>query len=390
MNDVVVVAACRTPIGKFQGALAAIAAPELGAIAIRAALTQAGVGPEVVDEVIMGNVLGAGIGQAPARQAALRAGLPASVSALTINKVCGSGLKAIMLAAQAIRAGDADVIVAGGLESMSRAPFLVDRTGPPLGDRALVDSLLHEGLTCALCDRSMGLIAEALAASADVSRADQDQFALESHRRAIAAMEAGFFHDEIAPVTIAQRSGDRVVDRDEGPRADAAIERLAKLSPAFSGSGTVTAGNASMISDGAAAVVVTSRRFQQAHGLKALARIASSATAGLEPSDLFVAPVPAIRMALERAKLATTDVDLYEINEAFAVQLLACVRQLGLSLDRVNVHGGAIALGHPLGCSGARVAVTLLHAMRQRQARTGVAALCLGGGNAVAAVFESI
>ena len=390
MNDAVIVAACRTPIGKFQGALAAIAAPELGAIAIRAALAQAGVGPEQVDEVIMGNVLSAGIGQAPARQAALRAGLPASVSALTINKVCGSGLKAIMLAAQAIRAGDADVIVAGGLESMSRAPFLVDRNGPLLGDRALVDSLLHEGLTCAVCDRSMGLIAEALAASADVSRADQDQFALESHRRAIAAMDAGFFHDEIAPVTIAQRSGDRVVDRDEGPRADAAIERLAKLSPAFSGGGSVTAGNASMISDGAAAVVVTSRRFQEAHGLKALARIASSATAGLEPSDLFVAPVPAIRMALERAKLATTDVDLFEINEAFAVQVLACVRQLGLPLDRVNVHGGAIALGHPLGCSGARVAVTLLHAMRRRQARTGVAALCLGGGNAVAAVFESI
>ena len=390
MNDAVIVAACRTPIGKFQGALAAISAPELGAIAIRAALAQAGIGPEVVDEVIMGNVLGAGIGQAPARQAALRAGLPASVSALTINKVCGSGLKAIMLAAQAIRAGDADVIVAGGLESMSRAPFLVDRIGPPLGDRVLVDSLLHEGLTCAICDRSMGLIAEALAASADVSRADQDLFALESHRRAVAAMDAGFFDDEIAPVTIAQRSGDRVVNRDEGPRADAAIERLGKLSSAFTSGGSVTAGNASMISDGAAAVVVTSRRFQEAHGLKALARIASSATAGLEPSDLFVAPVPAIRMALERAKLARTDVDLYEINEAFAVQALACIRQLGLPLDRVNVHGGAIALGHPLGCSGARVAVTLLHAMRRRQARTGVAALCLGGGNAVAAVFESI
>ena len=272
---------------------------------------------------------------------------------------------------------------------MSRAPFLVERTGPPLGDRKLVDSLLHEGLTCAICDRSMGLIAEALAASAQVSRLDQDLFALESHRRANATADAGAFNEEIAAVTVKQRSGDRVITRDEGPRADATLERLGNLSPAFAGSGSVTAGNASMISDGAAAVVVTSRRFQQAHGLKALARVVSSATAGLDPADLFVAPVPAIRMALERARLTTKDVDLFEINEAFAVQVLACVRQLGLSQDRVNVHGGAIALGHPLGCSGARVAVTLLHAMRQRQVRTGVAALCLGGGNAVAAVFES-
>jgi acetyl-CoA C-acetyltransferase len=390
MNDAVIVAACRTPIGKFQGMLSALPAPELGAVAIRAALAQAGIAPEQVDEVIMGNVLGAGVGQAPARQAALRAGLPGSVAALTINKVCGSGLKAIMLAAQAIRAGDADVIVAGGMESMSRAPFLVDRTGPPLGDRKLVDSLLHEGLTCALCDRSMGVIAEALAESAGVSRADQDLFALESHRRAVAATEAGLFNAEIAAVSVAHRSGDRVVTRDEGPRADAAIERLGTLPPAFAATGSVTAGNASMISDGGAAVVVTSRRFQEAHGLKPLARVAASATAGLEPSDLFVAPVPAIRMALERAKLRTTDIDLFEINEAFAVQALACVRQLDLPRDRVNVNGGAIALGHPLGCSGARVAVTLLHAMRQRQARTGVAALCLGGGNAVAAVFESL
>ncbi len=390
MDDAVILAACRTPIGKFQGALSAIPAPELGAIAIRAALARCGVEPGQVDEVIMGNVLSAGVGQAPARQAALGAGLPSSVAALTINKVCGSGLKAIMLAVQAIRAGDADVVVAGGLESMSRSPFLVDRTGPPLGDRKLVDSLLHEGLTCAICDRSMGLIAEALATSAQISRADQDLFALESHRRANAAADAGIFDEEIAPVTVKQRSGDRVITRDEGPRADATMERLGNLSPAFTGSGSVTAGNASMISDGAAAVVVTSRRFQQAHGLKALARVASSATAGLDPADLFVAPVPAIRMALERVRLTTADIDLFEINEAFAVQVLACVRQLGLSLDRVNVNGGAIALGHPLGCSGARVAVTLLHAMRQRQVHTGVAALCLGGGNAVAAVFESV
>lgn len=390
MNDVVILAACRTPIGKFQGALSTIPAPELGAIAIRAVLAQSGIDPAEVDEVIMGNVLGAGLGQAPARQAALRAGLPDSVSALTINKVCGSGLKAIMLAAQAIRAGDADVVVAGGLESMSRAPFLVDRNGPALGDRKLVDSLLHEGLTCAVSDRSMGLIAEGLASSAEVSRADQDQFALESHRRATAAIAAGHFHDEITAVNVAQRSGQLIVAQDEGPRPDAAIERLGKLTPAFSSGGSVTAGNASMISDGAAAVVVTSRRYQQERGLKALARIVSSATAGLAPTELFVAPVPAIRLALERARLTTADIDLFEINEAFAVQVLACVRQLGLSLDRVNVNGGAIALGHPLGCSGARVAVTLLHAMRRQQARHGIAALCLGGGNAVAAVFEAV
>ena len=390
MNEAIIVAASRTPIGKFQGALAGIPAPELGAIAIRAAMAQAGVAALQVNEVIMGNVLGAGVGQAPARQAALRAGLPSSVAALTINKVCGSGLKAIMLAAQAIRAGDADVIIAGGLESMSRAPYLVDRNGPPLGDRKLVDSLMHEGLTCGISERSMGSIAESLAESAGVSRADQDQYSLESHRRAITATNAGDFTSEIAPVTVSQRSGDRIITQDEGPRADATLDRLGKLTPAFNSQGSVTAGNASMISDGAAAVIVTSRQFQQAHGLPILARISASATAGLDPTDLFVAPVPAVRMALQRAGLTTDDIDLYEINEAFAVQVLACVRQLGLSQDRVNVNGGAIALGHPLGCSGARVAVTLLHAMRRRQARRGVAALCLGGGNAVAAVFEAV
>lgn len=390
MNEAVIVAASRTPIGKFQGVLAGIPAPELGAIAIRAAMAQAGVTPSQVNEVIMGNVLGAGIGQAPARQAALRAGLPSSVAALTINKVCGSGLKAIMLAAQAIRVGDADVVIAGGLESMSRAPYLVDRNGPPLGDRKLVDSLMHEGLTCGISERSMGSIAEALAESAGVSRADQDQYSLESHRRAIAATNAGGFTSEIAPITVSQRSGDRIITQDEGPRADATLDRLGKLTPAFTSNGSVTAGNASMISDGAAAVIVTSRQFQQAHGLPVLARISASATAGLDPTDLFVAPVPAVRMALQRAGLTTDEIDLYEINEAFAVQVLACVRQLGLSQDRVNVNGGAIALGHPLGCSGARVAVTLLHAMRRRQARHGVAALCLGGGNGVAAVFEAI
>lgn len=390
MNDAVILAACRTPIGKFQGALSSLTGPELGAIAIRAALAQSGLAPEQVQEVIMGNVLGAGLGQAPARQAALKAGLPSSVAALTINKVCGSGLKAIMLASQAIRAGDADVLIAGGLESMSRAPFLVDRNGPALGDRVLVDSLMHEGLTCAVSNQSMGLIAEGLATSAQISRADQDQFALESHRRAIAATEAGAFVDEIVPVTIAQRGGNRIISVDEGPRVDASSERLAKLNPSFHSSGSVTAGNASMISDGAAAVVVASSQFQAARSLKAVARIKASATAGLAPTDLFVAPVHAIRMVLEKAGLAIADIGLFEINEAFAVQTVACIRQLGLDPARVNVNGGAIALGHPLGCSGARVAVTLLHAMRRRNVRYGIAALCLGGGNAVATLFEAM
>lgn len=389
MNEAVIVAACRTPIGKLNGGLAAAAAPELGAIAIRTALERSGISAGDVDEVIMGNVLSAGIGQAPARQAALKAGLPPAVSALTINKVCGSGLKAIMLAAQAIRAGDANVVVAGGFESMSRAPFLIDRSGPPVGDRKLVDSMLHEGLTCAFSDRPMGLIAEGLATSAQVSRSDQDRFALESHRRALAAISAGAFQDEIVPVTIQSRSGERIIQQDEGPRADTTLERLNTLAPAFQPGGTVTPGNASMISDGAAAVVVTSQRFLEAHGLKPLARIRAYATAGMEPGDLFVAPVLAIRSALQKCGISIADVDLFEINEAFAVQTLACARQLELPLDRINVHGGAIALGHPLGCSGARVAVTLLHAMRRRQAPVGIASLCLGGGNAVAAVFES-
>jgi acetyl-CoA C-acetyltransferase len=390
MTEAVILSACRTPIGKFQGALAGVPAPELGAVAIRSALEGAGVAAELVDEVIMGNVLSAGLGQAPARQAALKAGLPPSVAALTINKVCGSGLKAIMLAAQAIRAGDADVVVAGGLESMSRAPFLIDRSGPPLGDRTLVDSMMHEGLTCSLSHLSMGHIAEALAESAGISRSDQDQFALQSHRRAVAAMQSGVFDREIVPVRIPHRSGERLVTSDEGPRADSTLDRLAGLAPAFRDGGSVTAGNASMISDGAAAVVVVSSRFQQLHGLKAMARVVSSATAGLEPQDLFVAPVPAVRAVLDRAGLAIDDVDLFEINEAFAAQVLACLRQLGLSTDRVNVDGGAISLGHPLGASGARVAVTLLHAMQRRNARRGVASLCLGGGNAVATLFESV
>ena len=390
MNEAVILSACRTPIGKFQGALSALTATELGAIVVRAALEQAGVAPEQVNEVILGNVLSAGVGQAPARQAALRAGLPPTVAALTVNKVCGSGLKAIMLAAQAIRAGDADVIVAGGFESMSRAPYLLDRTGPALGDRPLIDSLQHDGLTCPFSDRSMGQIAEALAASENLSRSAQDGYAHESHRRATVAIESGAFAQEIVPVTVTQRNGERVVIRDEGPRADTTIERLAQLRSIFADGGTVTAGNASMMSDGAAAVVVCSRSFQETHGLKPIARLVSYATAGTSPGDLFVAPVPAIRRTLALASFPIDEVDLFEINEAFAAQMLACTRQLALPNEKVNVHGGAIALGHPLGASGARVVVTLLHALQQRHERWGVASLCLGGGNAVAALFEII
>ena len=390
MNEVVILSACRTPIGKFQGALSALTATELGAIAIRAALERAGVAVEQVDEVILGNVLSAGVGQAPARQAALRAGLPPTVAALTVNKVCGSGLKAIMLAAQAIRAGDADVVVAGGFESMSRAPYLLDRAGPVLGDRPLIDSLQHDGLTCPFSDRSMGQIAESLAASENLSRSALDGYAYESHRRATAAIERGDFAREIVPVTVSQRGGERMVSRDEGPRADTTPERLAQLRSIFTEGGTVTAGNASMMSDGAAAVVVCSRSFQESHGLQSIARMVSYATAGTEPGDLFVAPVLAIRRVLALASLPIDDVDLFEINEAFAVQMLACMKQLGLTGANVNVHGGAIALGHPLGASGARVVVTLLHSLQQRRERWGVASLCLGGGNGVAALFEAV
>ncbi len=390
MNDVVILSACRTPIGKFQGTLSSLSATDLGAHVVRAAIEQARVTPERIDEVILGNVLAAGVGQAPARQAALAAGLPPTVAALTINKVCGSGLKAIMLAAQAIRAGDADVIVAGGMESMSRAPYLLERTGPPLGDRKLLDVLLQDGLTCPFSGRSMGQIAEALAMSDGLTREDQDGFAAESHRRAVTAIAQGLLDHEVVPLTVKQRKTEVVMTRDEGPRAESTSEQLARLNPVFDAAGTVTAGNASMISDGAAAVVVASRAFQEAHGLTPLARIVAYVTAGTEPGDLFVAPVAAITKALHRAGVAINDVDLFEINEAFAAQMLACVRRLQLPLEKVNVHGGAIALGHPLGASGARVATTLLHALQQRHQRWGVAALCLGGGNAVAVVLECL
>lgn len=389
MHTPVILSAVRTPIGRLQSNLVSLTAPQLGAIAVREALQRSGLTPAAVDEVILGNVLSAGVGQAPARQAALQAGLPPTVAALTVNKVCGSGLKAIMLAAQAIRAGDAQVIVAGGMESMSHAPWMLARSGPKLGDRSLVDAMLHDGLTCAFSQRSMGEIAEQLASADGITRAAQDHYAAESHRRALAAQAAGAFVDEIVPVTIAERGQQQTIDRDEGPRAESTLEKLGSLASAFGG-GCITAGNASMISDGAAAVVVSSAEHAEAAGLRPLARIVSTATSGTAPEDLFIAPVSALRAALAKAKLAPNDIDLFEINEAFAVQMLACLSRLELSPVKVNIHGGAIALGHPIGASGARVVVTLLHALAQQNKRYGAAALCLGGGNAVAAVFERL
>ncbi len=391
MNAAYIVAACRTPIGKFQGGLSSVPATQLGAIVVQEAVRLAGIDPATVDEVIMGNVLSAGLGQAPARQAALRGGLPPTVAAVTVNKVCGSGLKAVMLADQAIRCGDAQAILAGGMESMSRAPYLLPsvRDGWRFGSREAIDSMEHDGLCCSFENAAMGCHAEYIAESRGVSRADQDAFAVESHRRAVAAIESGAFRDEIVPVTIADRKGRlSVVDRDEGPRRETSIASLAKLRAAFAESGTVTAGNASQISDGAAAVVVVNEAMAARASGSIKARVVATATSGVPPKELFIAPVTAIERVLAKGKMALADIDLIELNEAFAAQSLACMRPLGLDHAKVNVSGGAIALGHPIGASGARVLVTLLHALRNRNLRRGLAALCLGGGNAVAMIVE--
>jgi acetyl-CoA C-acetyltransferase len=389
MTEAFILSACRTPIGKFQGALSSLSASDLGAIAVGAAVQRAGVDAASVEEVILGNVLTGGAGQAPARQSALKAGLPPAVAALTVNKVCGSGLKAVMLAAQAVRSGDADTIVAGGMESMSRAGWVLPRTAPALGDRVLIDTLQYDGLTCAHSGRSMGSIADSLAAKAGISRLDQDRYALESHRRAVAAAEAGDFRDEIVPVHLppGARAG---VEHDEGPRGDTTLEKLSALRPVFGEHGTVTPGNASMISDGAAALVVASSRVVERSGVQPLARIVASVTVGAEPEDVFIAPVAAIRNLMAKAGRSLAEVDLFELNEAFAAQMLACLGQLEIPAERVNVQGGAISLGHPIGASGARVLVTLVHALRRRGQRLGVAALCLGGGNAVAMLVERV
>ena len=391
----VIVSAARTPIGRFLGGLASLSAPELGAIAIRAALSRANVSPQAVGNVIMGNVLQGGVGQAPARQAALKAGLPGTVSALTVNKVCGSGLEAVMLAAASIKAGDEEVVVAGGQESMSNSPYYVNgyRGGVKFGDQTMVDSLIKDGLWCSFCDVHMGVHADYTSRKANVTRSEQDVFAVLSHSKAVAAIEAGKFKAEIVPVEIVGKKGTTVVDTDEGPRKDTTIESLGKLRPAFGGKDksqdlTVTAGNASSLNDGAAALVVVSEQFAKDHGLEILARITGYATGGGAPEDLFFAPIVAVQKLMQKTGAKIGDYDLIEANEAFASQSIADARGLGWDDTRVNVNGGAIALGHPIGASGARILTTLLYALKDRGKRTGLATLCLGGGNAVALSVE--
>jgi len=403
-GQVFIVSAARTPIGKFGGAFAETPATTLGGVAIRAAIERSGL-PEgtPIDEVLMGQVLQAGVGQAPARQAALSGGLPDTTSATTINRVCGSGLKSIMLAAAEIRAGDAEVAVAGGMENMNLAPYLLPRArfGYRLGDGRLVDATVHDGLWCAFEDCHMGTHAERVAIHDHVSREDQDAFALASHQRSIAAIDGGRFADEIAPVTVRDAKGrETVVDTDEGPRRDSTAEALARLKPVFelptgedrgdATIGTVTAGNAPGITDGAAATVVASERAVERFGLRPLARIVGYAQAEVAPKWLFLAPVEGVRRLLDRIELPIEAFDLIEINEAFAAQALADGRELGFDWDRVNVNGGAIALGHPIGASGARIVATLLHELRRREGRYGLATLCLGGGGSVAMAVERV
>ena len=391
MSDVVIISGCRTAVGTFGGALKDVTAVELATVAVREAVRRAGIRPDQVDEVILGCILQAGLGMNPARQAAINAGLPQSVPAITVNKVCGSGLKAVILAAQAIRCGDAELVVAGGTESMSRAPFLLPgaRWGERLGHGKVLDHMIHEGLTDAFHDIHMGITAENLAEKYSVTRAEQDAFAAESQSRAEAAIREGRFKAEIAAVPIAQKKGDpKPFDTDEHPRAGTTVESLAKLKPAFKKDGTVTAGNASGLNDGAAALVVASAERARQVGAKARARIVSYASAAVDPKIMGIGPVPAVRKALEKAGLSLDGVDLFELNEAFASQSLAVVRELGVDPARVNVNGGAIALGHPIGASGARILVSLLYALEARGLRTGVAALCIGGGQGVAMVVE--
>ncbi len=390
MADAFILSAARTPIGKFLGAFAEMPAVALGGVALAEAVRRAGAKPADVDEVVMGMVLQAGAGQNPARQAALRAGLPDTITAVTVNKVCGSGLEAVMQAARAIRAGDADLVAAGGMESMSRAPHLLfgTRAGWKYGDQKAVDAMIHDGLWCAFESRHMGESAEYTAGKCGVTREGQDAFAARSQRLAAAALAGGAYAEEVVPVTVGQGPKAKTVSQDEGVRGDTTAEGLAKLKPAFKEGGTVTAGNASTLSDGAAALVVGSGRAAENLGVRPLARIVAYTTAGVAPRDIFLAPIFAVRRLLEMAGLKSSDVGLYELNEAFAAQSLANVRELGLDEDRVNVNGGAIALGHPIGASGARVLVTLLHAMKARDEKRGVAALCLGGGNAVAMLVE--
>ncbi len=390
-SEAVIVSAVRTPIGKFQGTLAGLSASDLGAVAIRAAVERASIDPATIDEVLMGNVVQAGQGQAPARQAAIKAGLPPTVGATTINKICGSGLKTVMVAAAMIAAGDGHIFVAGGMESMNNGPYLLPqaRFGYRLGDGALVDAMVFDGLWCPFEHHHMGNSAEWIAREYGLTRQELDEYAYHSHRKAIEAIDAGRFQEEIVPISVPQRKGDPLVfDTDEVPRRDTSLEKLARLKPAFQPDGIVTAGNSPGITDGAAATVVMSRAKAESLGLQPLARIVAYDQAAVEPIRIFTAPIFAVRKLLQKTGTTVADYDLFEVNEAFAAQTLADGRELGLPWDKVNVNGGAIALGHPIGCSGTRILVTLIYALKQRGARRGLATLCLGGGEAVAMAIE--
>ena len=391
-DDVVILSGCRTAIGTFGGAFKDVSAVDLGTIAVREAVRRSGVRPDQVDEVLLGNILQAGLGMNPARQAAIKAGLPDSVPATTVNKVCGSGLQSVMMAAQAIKAGDAEILVAGGTENMTRAPYLLPgaRWGERLGNGTILDHMIHEGLTDAFHDIHMGVTAENLVERYGISRADQDAFAAESQRRAESAIKSGAFKDEIVRVVVPGKKGETRVDTDEHPRPGTTAESLARLKPAFKKDGTVTAGNASGLNDGAAALVVAGAERARRLGLTPMARIVAYASAAVDPKVMGIGPVPAVRKALEKASLGSEAIDLFELNEAFAAQSLAVLRELALDAEKVNVLGGAIALGQPIGASGARILVTLIHALRARQRRYGVAALCIGGGQGVAMVVERL
>ncbi|WP_404468251.1 acetyl-CoA C-acetyltransferase [Sutcliffiella horikoshii] len=391
-KEVVIVSAVRTAIGSFGGAFKDVSAPQLGSVVIKEALAKAGLAPDSVDEVIMGNVLQAGLGQNPARQAAMAAGLPQEVSSMTINKVCGSGLKAVHLATQAILAGDADIVIAGGMENMSQAPYLLKgaRDGFKMGDQKLVDTMVADGLTCAFNDYHMGVTAENLCTQYELTREEQDEFAANSQQKAVQAIEDGKFKDEIVPVEVKKKKEILTIDTDEYPRKGTTAEKLGGLRPAFKKDGSVTAGNASGINDGAAAVVVMSKEKAEELGIKPLVKIVANASSGVDPSIMGIGPVTAVKKAMEKGGQSMEEMDLVEANEAFAAQALAVGKELQFNPEKLNVNGGAIALGHPIGASGTRILVTLIHEMKRREAKKGLATLCIGGGQGVATIVENI